>query len=267
MPFFERDRIRFHYHVLGEGHPLILTHGLGGDHTPMESLFGELEGFQKILWDCRGHGKTEPVGPEGAYSFGVFAQDLAGLLDHLGITGGAAVGISMGAGISARLAATRPDLVSALVLIRPAWLDRPGPETLEIFRTIARLLEELGPEEGLWEFEKLPSAQGIREESEDVYQSLRNQFLQSGARERRVRLDRMPLSAPIRDWRDAENIRAPTLVIGTDRDPVHPWGYAEEWARRIPNARLLRVVSKTEDLDRHNREVRAAVADFLASLA
>lgn len=110
MPFFERDRIRFHYRVLGEGSPLILTHGLGGDHTPMESLFGDLDGFQKILWDCRGHGKTEQVAHAEGYSFEVFASDLAPLLEQLGIREGAAVGISMGAGISARLAATRPDL-------------------------------------------------------------------------------------------------------------------------------------------------------------
>ena len=40
-------------------------------------------------------------------------------------------GISMGAAIALRIAALRPDLVSALVLARPAWLDANGPENIQ----------------------------------------------------------------------------------------------------------------------------------------
>jgi hypothetical protein len=62
------------------------------------------------------------------------------------ITGGPLpiVGISMGAGIASAMAATRPDLVSGLALLRPAWLDIAPPPKLAPFPIVAELLRELG---------------------------------------------------------------------------------------------------------------------------
>ncbi len=61
-------------------------------------------------------------------------------------------------------------------------------------------------------------------------------------------------------------IRAPTLVLGNRNDPIHPFEYAEAYARAIPGARLEEIVSRFDDEAGHVHQFRAAVARFLAEL-
>ena len=64
-----------------------------------------------------------------------------------------------------------------------------------------------------------------------------------------------------------EQIRAPTLVIGSTEDQLYPLTIAEDMARRIPRARLVVIegaghLSNLERPDEFNR----AIAEFLRSL-
>ena len=156
MGTFERDGIQFRYEVLGEGRALALCHGLGGDRQQPKELVGDLAGYRLMVWDCRGHGETGPVGPDDKFGFGPMADDLAALLDRLGVDRAIIGGISMGAGIAARFAAQWPERVEALVLVRPAWLVEPRPENLALLPRVADMLRRLGPDAGLAEFRKLP---------------------------------------------------------------------------------------------------------------
>ena len=58
----------------------------------------------------------------------------------------------------------------------------------------------------------------------------------------------------------------PALVIGNQRDPIHPSKIAEAWAQALPNARLVEVPPRYEDPVGHIRKFRKEVADFLAAL-
>jgi len=124
MPIFEHDSIRFHYEVHGEGHPLVVCHGLTGDLSAPKDLLGEFPGVRLIFLDARAHGKTEPLGPATKLCFKQFASDLYALLDHLKIDRAIVGGISMGAGIAARFAIDFPKSVAGLILVRPAWKER-----------------------------------------------------------------------------------------------------------------------------------------------
>ncbi|WP_214366726.1 alpha/beta fold hydrolase [Pseudonocardia sp. H11422] len=99
----------------GEGAAVLLVHGLGGTsnfyQVQADALAG---GFQVIRPDLEGSGRS-PV--TGELSIDGYADDLAALLDGLGVTGARVVGHSMGTLVVRTLAAKRPDLVSSLVLL------------------------------------------------------------------------------------------------------------------------------------------------------
>ena len=260
---YEYDGVRFRYEIHGEGFPFVFNHGLGGDRTQPRDLAGVVPGYGTIVWDNRAHGETRPVGPPEALGFERTAEDLGALLDHLEISEAVVGGISMGAGVTARFAIRNPGRVRALVLCRPAWLDRPLPESLALFPVVADLLGRDSPESGEAELRARPEFKKIEEVSKEMAESLLQQFHKPEARERRERLERFANSAPISDWDDVAGLSVPALVVGNDRDPVHPWEFAEEWAARLSNARLVKIPSKAESEERHAAEFRAALVDFL----
>jgi pyruvate dehydrogenase E2 component (dihydrolipoamide acetyltransferase) len=108
----------------GEGEPLVMLHGFGGDLNTWMFVQPVLaEKSRTIAFDLPGHGgSTKEVGAGDAESF-VGAVEAA--LNALGIARARLIGHSMGGAIAALIAASRPDLVSALTLIAPAGL---GPE-------------------------------------------------------------------------------------------------------------------------------------------
>jgi pimeloyl-ACP methyl ester carboxylesterase len=114
------DGYALHAEVHGEGVPLILSCGLC---TTRENWRPQVEPFAKaglkvVLWDYRGHGKSDaPEDPE-AYSLDHVVDDLDRVLqwaapDEPAIVGG----LSFGGLASLHLAVSRPGRVRALLLV------------------------------------------------------------------------------------------------------------------------------------------------------
>ncbi len=123
--FLERDGERVYFECAGDGPPLVLTHGAGGNHAVW---FQQVPHFVRtrrvVLWDQRGFGRSTARGgpntPQRA------TADLAALLDHLGISRADVVGQSMGGWAALGLALTRPERVRSLVLAdTPGGIDSP----------------------------------------------------------------------------------------------------------------------------------------------
>jgi pimeloyl-ACP methyl ester carboxylesterase len=99
----------------GEGHPLLLLHGLGGCWRDWEPQLDSMrERHRTIVVEHRGHGRSERV--PGPYSTDLFAADAAAVCRDLGVDHANVVGLSMGGMIAQKLALAEPDLVDALVL-------------------------------------------------------------------------------------------------------------------------------------------------------
>jgi pimeloyl-ACP methyl ester carboxylesterase len=87
---------QLYYEVVGDGEPVVLCHGLGGNHASWWQQLGPLvdAGFCAVIWDQRGFGNSSrrsgSAGPEPAVG------DLVALLDHLGLGAVHLVGQSMG---------------------------------------------------------------------------------------------------------------------------------------------------------------------------
>jgi len=265
--FIEHDGIRFHYEIAGEGPALVFCHGLTGELNQPKQLLGSLPGYRRLVWDARGHGATSPVGPADKFTFAQFADDLAVLMDRLGIQSAIVGGISMGAAVATRSAIQYPQRVRGLVLVRPAWLEQPLPEGLRVYPKAAACLERFGVEEGRKSVEAMPEFQRMREQSPESAMALLDQLSAPGAIERRARLDRIPQDAPIRDWREVQGLRMPALVVGNEPDWVHPLSYAVTWAERLPLGRFVQVPPKSVDFERHATAFRSHLAEFLRSIA
>ncbi len=121
MAFARVNGIVLHHDVRGnaDAPALVFSNSLGTDFRIWDEVAARLAGdFRIVLYDKRGHGLSEA--PPAPYTIDDHVGDLAALLDHLGIARAAVVGLSVGGLIAQGLAAARPDLVAALVLIGTA---------------------------------------------------------------------------------------------------------------------------------------------------
>jgi pimeloyl-ACP methyl ester carboxylesterase len=232
MPAFERGSLAFNYLDEGDpsGRPFVFQHGLGGDISQPAGIFPPLSGVRLLSLDCRGHGGTRPLGPADKLSFSSFADDVAALMDHLGLQRAVVGGISMGAGVALNLALRYPQRVVGLVLSRPAWLDSPRPENLEAYPMIARLLREHGAKLGRKLFEGSEEYAELERAAPGAGRSLASsQFGRPRAREYAAVLESLAGDAPSGDRAQWREMRAPALVLASWQDPTHPTATPRFW--------------------------------------
>lgn len=113
MPYVETRGSRLYYEVHGKGPPVLLAHGVGGNHA---SWFRQIPSFstryQVITFDHRGFGNSTDPDELGRSAF---VDDIAALLDALEIDRLVLVGQSMGGGSVAAFTCAYPERVRALV--------------------------------------------------------------------------------------------------------------------------------------------------------
>jgi poly(3-hydroxyoctanoate) depolymerase len=100
--------------VQGEGRPLLLVMGLGGNIEMWEPLVAELDGFTTIAFDAPGTGESDV--PRFPLRMGALARLTSELLDLLGYRRVDVVGVSYGGAIAQELAYRHPEHVRRLVL-------------------------------------------------------------------------------------------------------------------------------------------------------
>jgi 3-oxoadipate enol-lactonase len=119
MPEARVNDITMHYEQQGTGEPLLLIPYLAADNACYAFQVGEYaKHFMCISVDPRGAGVSDK--PDGPYSTEQFADDMAGLLQALGIERVHVAGLSLGAATGMWLAAKYPAKVRSLSL-HSAW--------------------------------------------------------------------------------------------------------------------------------------------------
>src|SRR5271167_4422607 len=118
------------YDAYGSGHdPLVVyLHGLLLDAELNRGIAHALaeKGYQVVLLDLLGHGRSDKPTHASAYRIDSYADQVVGLLDHLGVENAVLGGISLGANVSLFAATRHPARVRALVLEMPV-LERAVP--------------------------------------------------------------------------------------------------------------------------------------------
>ncbi|MGH3781514.1 MAG: alpha/beta fold hydrolase [Pseudonocardiaceae bacterium] len=114
--------------------------GLSGNLRSFDFIGGALaeEGFQVVMVDPRGRGRSEST-PPGTYGWPAHAADAAEVADRLGAGSIRLVGWSMGAYVAMQLASMKPHLLDKVVLIDACGTT--GESANALIRTV---IERLG---------------------------------------------------------------------------------------------------------------------------
>jgi len=118
MAFIDRDGVKLYYEVHGSGPALLLTHGYS---SSARMWAGQIEmlakDFQLILWDMRGHGRTDYPAALEAYSEEATVADMAALLDAVHAPSAVIGGLSLGGYMSLAFHRVHPGRTRALLII------------------------------------------------------------------------------------------------------------------------------------------------------
>src|SRR5919199_481900 len=138
MPFTQVRDLHLYYEIHGDGEPLVL---LNGALDTIESDWGQhlsalAARYRVLTYDHRGHGRTDNP-PERFTGYAELADDLAALLDTLGIARARFCGFSDGAMTLLDFTLRRPERVHSLILA--------GVQYTNDERTLS-LLDKMSPE-------------------------------------------------------------------------------------------------------------------------
>ena len=118
MPTMNRDGVNIYYEVHSSGPPLLLTHGYSLTSAMWQ---GQIEALsrhhQLILWDMRGHGRSDYPDDPAAYSEALTVAGMAALLDEVGAASAIVGGLSLGGYMSLAFYRAHPRRVEALLII------------------------------------------------------------------------------------------------------------------------------------------------------
>jgi 3-oxoadipate enol-lactonase len=218
----------------GEGHPLLLLHGLGGCWRDWEPQLDDLrERHRVVVIEHRGHGRSDRI--TGPVSTDLFAADVSAVCRNRRIDHARVVGLSMGGMIAQKLALAEPDLVEALVLCdtgthlgdrASAWLRN------EAARVRAKGFPDARGEVAgstIWSRYTLAHQPGVARTNIREAQSTDPASWAEAA-----------LAVAAHDTRaDVARIACPTLVIWGDEDPNLPPRLADRLAAALGGAPVV----------------------------
>jgi 3-oxoadipate enol-lactonase len=146
MPHAEVNGAKIYYEINGEGPPVIQIGGAVNGHEGYALITPLLtDKFTVIDFDHRGYGQSDR--PDQEYGMDVWVDDMAGLIDALGIEKLHVHGGSMGGFIAVLFAAKYPEKVDRLVfngaVAKCDWLARTN---FHLWKTVAHRFG-LGSEE------------------------------------------------------------------------------------------------------------------------
>lgn len=258
MSFVRANGIGIHYRLKGRrGAPrIVFANSLGSDMTIWDDVADELAAdFELLLYDKRGHGLSE-VSPAPGGIAG-HADDLLGLLDHVGWGSAAVCGLSVGGLIAMEIAVRAPHRVRQLVLMATAArIGAPDAWNARIAAVREQGVAAIGDQ--IMERWFSP---GYRVTQADAFAGWQRML------ERTPDAGYADTCAALRDADLTEaigGIGAPTLVIAGDEDLSTPPDLVAAMARRIPAA-AIRTVAGSGHLPCIERpaEVASLLREFL----
>ena len=140
--FLDTPKGKLHYHVAGDGPPLLLLHGSGPGVSGWANFRGNLpvlaREYTTYVLDFPGFGKSYSpdanplaVGPAGVLDF----------LDGMGLGPLPVIGNSMGGNVAARIAAEHPERISRLLCIGGVGLSLLSPSPPEGIKLLVEFVE------------------------------------------------------------------------------------------------------------------------------
>ncbi len=256
---FKHEGHRLVYDEYGKGdRPIVLMPGLLFNRKMHQPLAEELadRGHRVLCLDLLGHGDSDRPEEMWEYSMHTFGAQTLGLLDHLGIEQAVLGGTSLGANSALEAAARDQSRVKGLLIEMPVLdnallgcaigftpllisLTFGAPITRPLSR-VARLVPRRGPLLGKMMLD------WVSQDPKPSASLLQGLFFGRVAPPTEVRRTLAP----------------PTLIIGHNRDPIHPFSDADMLVHELPNARIVEASSIIE-LRTAPERLTGEIADFV----
>ena len=234
---------------------VLMGHCFCADHRFWDAHLPACDGFRSIRFDTRGHGASGRS--DGPYSLTMLAQDVLGLMDHLGLEQAHYVGVSMGGMIGQTLAIEHQSRLLSLTLVnttpgytetqRDLWRERAANVLADGIEPIHEDLMRRWFTDAALAI-GLPGARYIAE----VIRTF----------DRRSFASVTAAMCELDTFDRLVDISVPTLVVAAPDDPGVPRETSELLAARIPDASLewlhpARHLASLEHVDVFNRVLRA----------
>jgi pimeloyl-ACP methyl ester carboxylesterase len=255
----------------GEGLPVILCHGVTATRRYVVHGSRALEraGHTVVFYDARGHGESDPAPPGQGYGYPELVADLESVVaTTVGEGRFVLAGHSMGAHTAIAYALRQPERLAGLVVIGPVYGGEISDESLAYWDGLADALER-GGVDGFVGY--LDERQGFDPAwRETVLRIARERMLLHRHPEAIVAaLRQLPRSRPFAAMEELRSIEVPALVVAShdDADPGHPRRVAEEYAERLPRARLIGEAEGQSPLAWQGGRLSREIAAFCAGLA
>ena len=212
---------------------VLLLHGLGSsadDWQLQVPVFSQR--YFVVTVDLRGHGRSVGKGA-GTFTIAQMADDVAALLDHLGVAAADVVGLSLGGCVAQAVAIRHPARVRALVLVNTFARLRPAG-----WRGAGRFVKRAW----LFAFAPMPAlaafiARGLfpKPEQRPYYDEA---VARLSKNTKGPYLAAMRAIAGFDVRRGLAAVRCPVLVVAGDRDQTVPLAAGQALHRAIPGARF-----------------------------
>ncbi|WP_241758372.1 alpha/beta fold hydrolase [Myxococcus landrumensis] len=212
------DGLRMRYTVMGEGPALVLLHGFTGAGADWAHVFDldALGGqYRLVIPDLRGHGGSD--NPSEGFSMRQCAADVLALLDSLEVQTCRAIGMSLGGNTLLHAATRAPGRIERMVLV----------SSTPYYPAQARHLMATFTEESRSE------AEWADMRSKHVGGDAQIRALWRHGRGFADSFDDMNFTPPL-----LGAVRARTLLVQGDQDPLYPVELSLEMYRAIPGSRL-----------------------------
>ncbi len=226
---------RIAYRTYGSGdRTLILIHGLLMNAGMFARLAPEMaaRGNRVVCVDLLGHGESDKPKDFGLYSMTAFGDQVAALIDHLGVGGAVVGGTSLGANVALELAVAHPDKARGLFIEMPV-LDNALVAVAVAFTPVLVASEFGAPVLGLVASlaRRIPRSHHLIDVGLD--------WMRRDPHTSAWVLQGLLLGRTCPPKADRSRITAEALVVGHPSDPVHPFGDSDELVAEMENARLL----------------------------
>jgi pimeloyl-ACP methyl ester carboxylesterase len=236
VPVIRVNGLEFYYEIEGDGEPVVLIPGFAAGRWIWFKQIGDLSrSFRVITFDPRGVSASEK--PEGPQTIGLLADDVAQLLQAIGVESAHVVGASFGGFVAQEFALKYPSMTRKLVLCCTSFGGpnhvAPASETLLALastkglngeeRMRANLLLAFSPEfvrTQVAEVDQVVQLRAANEVPEHVYLSQWQAAMSFNAESRVGQIDK------------------PTLVLSGDADVIVPVQNSRNLAAKIPGAEL-----------------------------
>jgi 3-oxoadipate enol-lactonase len=236
MDFIELNGVALRYELSGRGdHTLVLVHEMGGSLESWDDVAPRFTESRRVLrYDTRGAGMSQKV--RGELSLDTMADDIAALLDTLGIAGKVALaGVAVGGAIALHFAARHNERASAVAVGSPATGIAPERRAAALERVVK--IEAAGMAFAVEDSMLNGYAPELRGDI-GRFERYRARWLGNDPASYAT-IWRMLASSDMRD--ELATLRCPVLVIGGSLDRVRPPPLAEAVAKAIPGARYIEV--------------------------